>query len=151
MLMVVFSTAAWEELLFRYVGRTVFERNGKYSVGAVVLLSLTFGCSHLINIFFYDPISVLLQMLNACSFGIFLLGLYQHTGNLWIVIAAHSMNNLAPSFFELFPGAEFIVQTWIFFVLQVLMGLMVGSYILVKYGYIERKCQSPDGIKDEAL
>lgn len=44
-------TAAWEEMYFRYVGRTLFEKDGKYSIGAVVLLSLTFGLPHLINIF----------------------------------------------------------------------------------------------------
>lgn len=142
MLLSVFSTAAWEEMLFRYVGRSMFERNGKYSLGSIVLLSLTFGCSHLINIFFYDTVSVLLQVLCACTFGVFLLALYQHTGNLWVVITAHGLNNLIATFFDLFPGSESLFQSWINYVLYVLTELAVGIYILIKYGYIERKPKS---------
>lgn len=142
MLLTVFTTAAWEEMLFRYVGRTMFERNGKYSIGSIVLLSVTFGCSHLINIFFYDTISVLLQTLCACTFGIFLLALYRHTGNLWIVVTAHGFNNLIATFFNLFPESEAFLQSWITFVLYVLTEFGVGIYILAKYGYIEKKTKS---------
>lgn len=142
MLLSVFSTAAWEEMLFRYVGRTLFERNGKYSIGSVVLLSLSFGCSHLINVFFYDSVSVLLQALSACTFGVFLLALYRHTGNLWIVITAHGFNNLIAAYFDLFPESDAFLQTWINFVLYVLTEFTVGIYILIKYGYIERESKS---------
>lgn len=150
MLLSVFTTAAWEELLFRYVGRTLFERNGKYSIGSVVLLTLTFGCSHLINIFFYESVSVLLQMLSACTFGIFLLALYRHTGNLWIVITAHGFNNLIAAFFALFPDSEVFLQSWIGFVLYVLTEFGVGVYILTKYGYIERKQKPVTACKTES-
>lgn len=149
MLLCVFTTAAWEEMLFRYVGRTLFEQNGKYGVGAIVLLSLTFGCSHLINIFFYDPIPVLLQTLSACTFGVFLLALYQHTGSLWIVITAHGFNNLIATFFGLFPESDYIFSSWINYVLYVITELVVGIYILSKYGYIEKKLKSPTACQIE--
>lgn len=150
MLLCVFTTAAWEEMLFRYVGRTLFEQNGKYSVGAIVLLSLAFGCSHLINIFFYNPVSVLLQTLSACTFGVFLLALYQHTGSLWIVITAHGFNNLIAAFFGLFPESEYIFNSWINFVLYVITEFIVGIYILSKYGYIEKKLKSPTVCQEES-
>lgn len=139
MLLSVFTTAAWEEMLFRYVGRTIFDQNGKYSIGSIVLLSLTFGCAHLINIFFYDPISIMLQVLSACTFGVFLLALYRHTGSLWIVITAHGLNNLVATFFQLFPESELLFSIWINYVIYVLAELGIGIYILAKYGYIERK------------
>lgn len=142
MLLSVFSTAGWEEMLFRYVGRTMFERNGKYSIESIVLLSLTFGCSHLVNIFFYETVSVLLQVLSACSFGVFLLALYQHTGNIWIVITAHGFNNLGASFFGLFPDSKPILPMYITFVIYVFTELAVGVYILIKYGYIARKSEN---------
>lgn len=135
----VVTTAAWEEMLFRYVGRTLFERNGKYSIGTVVLLALTFGCSHLINAFFYNPISVLLQVLIASTFGVFLLALYRHTGSLWLTITAHTLNNLAAAVFDLFPESELLFNSPVNYILLTIIQLAIGIYILKKYNYISNR------------
>ena len=139
MVTTVFTTAAWEEMLFRYVGRTLFERNGKYSIGAVILLALTFGCSHLINMFFYNPFAVLLQVMHASVGGVFLLALYRHTGCLWVTIMAHFLQNLACSIFDLFPDSEQLIQTPVIFILSTIVLLSIGIYILKKYHYVTRK------------
>jgi membrane protease YdiL (CAAX protease family) len=133
------TTAAWEEMLFRYVGKSLFERNGKYHIGAVVLLALTFGCSHLINIFFYDPVSILLQVLHASISGVFLLALYRRTGNLWVTIIAHFLQNFGAAFFDLFPESEQLIQSPVLFILSTVVQLAIGVYILVKYRYVTRK------------
>ena len=134
----VFTTAAWEEMLFRYVGRTLFEHNGKYRIGAVVLLALTFGCSHLINVFFFDPVSVLLQVMHASVSGVFLLALYRHTGSLWITFAAHFFQNFAGGVFDLFPDSERLIQTSVIFILSTIIQLTIGIFILWKYKYVTK-------------
>ncbi len=139
---IMFTTATWEEMYFRYVGRTLFEKDGKYSIGAVVLLALTFGVPHLINIFFYDPAYVLIQVLSASIAGVFLLALYRHTGSLRLTIAGHFLQNFLGTFFQTFTTAEsFEAQTanrpgLVVMVLSSIIQLAIGLYILKKYGYI---------------
>jgi membrane protease YdiL (CAAX protease family) len=137
-LVIVATTAAWEELFFRYVGQSLFEHNGKYTIGALVLLALTFGCTHMINIFFYDPVSVLLQVLNASVIGVFWLTIYRHTGSLWLAFAGHMLQNLVPTFFNLFPEQDLLFYTPVNFILQIIIQLTVSIYILKKYGYIDK-------------
>jgi hypothetical protein len=136
------STAIWEEMYFRYVGRTLFEVNGKYSIGAAVLLSLGFGFPHLINIFFYEPVSVLFQVLSASIGGVFFLALYRHTGSLRLTILGHFFQNIMARFFETFTTEDyFALQTGnrsglIVMLLCNMIELMVGLYILKKHKYI---------------
>ncbi len=133
------TTAAWEELLFRYVGQSLFERNGKYRIGSIILLALTFGCTHLINIFFYDPVSVLLQVLCAGISGIFWLALYRHTGSLWLTFVGHMLQNLIAAFFGLFPESDFIFYSSVNLILLTIIQLAISIYIFKKYGYIEKR------------
>ena len=138
MLLSVFTTAAWEEMFYRYVARTLFERDGRYTPGAVVLLTLTFGSAHLINMFFYAPAAVLLQTLNACVFGLFLLALYRHTGSLRLVIASHFFNNLIATFFDFFADTPYLIQSAAPFILLIVAEAAVGLFILIRYGYVAR-------------
>jgi membrane protease YdiL (CAAX protease family) len=139
---IMLTTAAWEEMYFRYVGRTLFEKDGKYSSGAVVLLALTFGVPHLINIFFYDPAYVMIQVLSAAISGIFWLALYRHTGSLRLTIAGHFFQNFLGTFFQTFTTTEsFETQTanrpgLIVMILCSIIQLAIGLYILKKYRYI---------------
>lgn len=140
----ILTTAAWEELYFRYVGRTLFERDGKYTTGAVVLLSLAFSVPHLINIFFYDPASVLLQVLSASVSGVFFLALYRHTGSLRLTILAHFLQNFIGMFFQTFTTAETYAQNanWVWGLIVLLAAniaeLVVGICILKQHDYIAK-------------
>lgn len=136
LLLTVFTTAAWEEMFFRYVGKTFFEKNGKYTWGTVALLALTFGFSHLINIFFYNPLSVLLQVLAASVSGVFLLALYRHTGNIWLVITAHFFQNIIAGFFQSFESAPVFENSYILVYVLMAVQLFIGIFILVKNKYI---------------
>jgi membrane protease YdiL (CAAX protease family) len=137
-LVTVVTTAAWEELFFRYVGQSLFEHNGKYTIGSLILLALTFGCAHLINIFFYDPVSVLLQILHASVIGVFWLAIYRHTGSLWLTFVGHTLQNLVPAFFNLFPEQDLLFYTPVNIILQMIIQLTISVYILKKYGYIDK-------------
>lgn len=140
----MFTTAAWEELYFRYVGRTLFEKDSKYSTSAVVLLPLTFGIPHLINIFFYDPVSVLIQVLSASISGVFWLAMYRHTGCLWLTILGHFVQNFMGMFFQTFTTAEYFAEQTagrpglIVMILCSIIQLAVGIYILKKFKYITK-------------
>ena len=138
LLVTVVTTAAWEELFFRYVGQSLFEHNRKYTIESLILLALTFGCAHLINIFFYDPVSVLLQTLHASVIGVFWLTIYRHTGSLWLTFIGHTLQNLVPAFFNLFPEQDLLFYTPVNIILQMIIHLTVSVYILKKYGYIDK-------------
>ena len=82
-------------------------------------------------------------MLSACTFGLFLLALYRHTGKLWLVITAHGLNNFIATFFDLFSESEALFGTWVNYVVYVLAEFAIGLFILVKYGYVEKRAKSP--------
>jgi membrane protease YdiL (CAAX protease family) len=140
----MFTTALWEEMYFRYVGRTLFEQDGKYSIGAVALLAMTFGVHHLINIFFYDSVYVLIQFISASIAGVFWLALYRHTGCLRLTITGHFFQNFMGTFFQTFTTAEYFAgQTadrpgFLLTVLCSVMELAVGVWILKKYKYLAK-------------
>ena len=139
------TTAIWEEMYFRYVGRTLFETDGTYTIGAVILLALAFGFPHLINIFFYDATSVLIQFISASFAGVFLLALYRHTGSLLLTIIGHFLQNFLATFFQTVTTPEsFAAQTanrpgMMVMILCHAIQLALGVCILKKYKYITKK------------
>jgi hypothetical protein len=92
----------------------------------------------MINIFFYDPVSVLLQVLHASVIGVFWLALYRHTGSLWLTFVGHILQNLVVTFYNLFPEQDLLFYTPVNFILVIIIQLTVSVYILKKYGYIEK-------------
>lgn len=71
----VLITAIWKELYFRYIGKTLFEKDGKYTITNILFLAIAFALSYLINIFFYNSLSVLIQMIIAFGFTVFAIAL----------------------------------------------------------------------------
>ena len=141
---IMFTTAAWEEMYFRYVGRALFEKDGRYSIGAVVLLALTFGVPHLINIFFYNSVYVLIQFISASMAGVFWLALYRHTGSLWMTITGHFFQNFMAVVFQTFTTAEYFAEQtadrpgFLLTILCSVMEFAVGVWILKKYKYLAK-------------
>ena len=103
------TTIVWEELFFHYVGQMLFERNDSYSIGALAVLVLGFGLSHLLYILL-DPSmleEVLWQTALTTSFGFFSLTLYAKVQNIWVSALAHLSMNVLNTFSTLFAEKPF--------------------------------------------
>jgi hypothetical protein len=50
----------------------------------------------------------------------------------------HTLQNLVPAFFNLFPEQDVLFYTPVNLILGMLIQLAVSVYILNKYGYIEK-------------
>lgn len=73
----------WEEIFFRgYIHNVLRNRLGMWS--AIIVSSLLFGLFHIVP----------LQILGAFSLGLLLAWLYDRSGNLWLAIYAHALNNI---------------------------------------------------------
>ena len=138
----ILTTAAWEELFFRYVGKSLFETNGKYLRADFIMLSLVFAATHLVNLLFYSPLSVLPQVAVALSFGIFLFALYCKTKNIFVPITAHFFNNFAAGFFGIFlsdpSGRFFDGFEYVFTIAVIVFNLIAGLYIIIKSGILQK-------------
>ena len=86
-----------EELLFRgVIAQTLLEHFGASRSGiwkACVLSGLFFGGAHLTNLLSSAPFGVLMQCIFAASLGVLYAALYFRTGNLWVLIFLHGLND----------------------------------------------------------
>ena len=105
--------------------------------GGIFILGVAWGLWHLpINIFYYSPdtwiISVLLQIITCVSFAIFFGYAYMKTGNIWVPVVMHCMNN---NLIVVFTGSTDIsnqVYRWIDVPLTLLVDLMFIVFIFAK-------------------
>ena len=98
----VLTTAIWEELFFRYVGKSLFGKGEGFAFSDFMMLTTVFAAVHLINMFFYPPLDVLLQVAEAATVGVFLLALYCKTKNIMVPITSHFVLNLVAGLFPIF-------------------------------------------------
>ena len=86
-----------EELLFRgVIAQTLLEHFGASRSGiwkACILSGLFFGGAHLTNLLSSAPFGVLMQCIFAASLGVLYAALYFRTGNLWVLIFLHGLND----------------------------------------------------------
>lgn len=139
------TTAVWEELFFRYVGKSLFGKNGSFTYPDFILLTTVFAAVHLVNMLFYSPVSVLLQTAEAAAAGIFWLALYSKTRNLMVTVTSHFALNAVAGLIPLFVARS---ENRFFDGLEILpvVAVMVfclssGSYILIRNGILKSKKQ----------
>lgn len=86
-----------EEFIFRgVIAQTLLEHFGASRSGiwkACVLSGLFFGGAHLTNLLSSAPFGVLMQCIFAASLGVLYAALYFRTGNLWVLIFLHGLND----------------------------------------------------------
>lgn len=92
-----FTAFFGEEYGWRYFLQPLLQKRFGLK-GGVLILGVLWGLWHLpINIFYYSPdtwmISVLLQIITCISLGIFFAYGYMKTGNIWVPVAMHFINN----------------------------------------------------------
>lgn len=99
-LLTMFLIGWGEEMIFRGLLLNLFldrfPKTGKGILGAIILDGVLFGAIHLTNIFSGVSVgSAVVQAINASLLGIVLAAIYARSRNIWIVIIAHAMTDLA--------------------------------------------------------
>lgn len=139
----VLTTVIWEELYFRYIGRSLFEnKDGTYAAADVILLSVIFCVPHFSDVFFYDPVEAAFQMLAAFGLGIFLLALYRKTENIFVVITSHFMNNMIIAVYRIYGSGQLLLEEHvsdIIFSVGIALNVLVGLIILWNNQYFQDK------------
>ncbi len=90
---------AAEEFLFRgVVARTLLEHFGSSHLGiwkACLLSGVVFGAGHAVNLLSSAPLGVLVQCCLTASLGILYAAIYYRTGNVWVVVFLHTLQDVA--------------------------------------------------------
>lgn len=100
----VVSGVVWEELYYRFFGRLLFERCGKYHLLVVVLTSSVYGLAQLFRAM-YQPIGIgtgMMLFVFMTAQAIFLTALYSQTKNLLYPLCAHLLQDVTELFFHQF-------------------------------------------------
>lgn len=103
-LLAVTGAVVWEEFYFRFLGRLLFERCGKYHLLVVMLTSAVYGISDLFHAM-YRPLGVvscMMLFILSTAQGIFLTALYSKSKNILLPLAAHFVQDAAEVFFRQF-------------------------------------------------
>lgn len=139
----ILTTAVWEELFFRYVGKSLFGKDKGFAVSDFVMLTIVFASVHLVNMLFYPPMGVLFQVAEAATAGIFWLALYCKTKNILVSIVSHFALNLIAGLVPLFvanPTSRFFVGLEdLFVVIAMLFWLLSGLFIITKNGILQKR------------
>lgn len=104
-----------EELIFRGTILNLFlerfSKTKKGILGAIILSGVVFGGIHMFNIFSGVSVpSAIIQSINAAVLGILFGAIYVRSGNIWVVIAAHAVTDLAALLGSGFFGSGTVVD-----------------------------------------
>lgn len=129
----MFMVGFGEEVLFRglVLGQflSLWGETQKGIVRSVWVSAAIFGAVHLMNMLVAQPLTVLVQTLNAASAGVLFAAIYIRCRNLWAVIAVHTIVDwLALALEQLLPQATSIVASEIT-VAQGVLVVLVGSAV----------------------
>lgn len=93
----MFTIGLAEELIFRgVIAQTLLEHFGASRGGiwkACIVSGLFFGGAHLTNLLSSVPFGVLMQCVFAASLGVLYAALYFRTGNIWVLVFLHGLND----------------------------------------------------------
>ena len=131
----VLTTVIWEELYFRYVGKSLFWKDGKLTLCDYFILVTVFAATHFVNMLFYSPISVFVQVFEAFACGAFWVVLYYKTNNILVSITSHFVGNLSAGLFSIYVSysARFFTKVdYIFTILLIVFDLAFAVYFLIK-------------------
>lgn len=131
-----FTAFFGEEYGWRYFFQPLLQKRFGLK-GGILLLGLLWGIWHLpINIFFYSPdtwyISVILQLINCTSLAIFFGFSYKKTGNVWVPVTMHFINN---NMIAVIAGSDAIsgqVCRWIDIPIMLIINIAFIAFIFSK-------------------
>ena len=131
-----------EEVAFREIGISYMKRqlkDDKMNLPIILITSFVFGISHLLNTLLYGNFSIrIFQSLCAFLFAVFLGSIFLRTGNIWICILTHSIQDLLAVFFTARLREED-------FPIYIYIGMIIGLLLLAAWGlFLIRKKKHPE-------
>lgn len=121
-----------EELFFRAFAVNLFEYKSDIKFSDTFALTTIYALSFAVNFFLYDYKFALFSMIFAFAFGLFLLGLYLRTKNVYVCILSHLAYSGVRWFFKTFSSYNmmignilFLVIASIFFAILIVLGIVM--------------------------
>lgn len=107
----MFAVGLSEELCNRAVSAlSLLEHFGTNKKGiwtSAIISGVLFGCLHLFNLSYGDPIKVIVQVIAAATTGVLYAAIYFRSGNLWLMVTIHAMHDIAAAArFGIFNGGN---------------------------------------------
>lgn len=111
MLFVGVNEEVWMRSLILNVFLQKYEKNKKGIWKAIILSALVFGVIHLPNIFFMDPVTLAVQVINAASAGVLFAAIFMKAHNIWAGIVVHAFVDWSSLLIaNCFTGANSIIS-----------------------------------------
>lgn len=131
----ILTTVVWEELYFRVFGLCLFKQTGETDWKTVLLLSLVFGLTYLVDAVPLPHLifEVVLQSIEAVAHGFFLLALYVKSRNILLPMVMHFLCSAVVVTYDLFSTqSHYFGETAYYLTYFVLIGFffLVGAAIL---------------------
>ncbi len=95
----MFFVGLSEELCNRAISaESLLEHYGTDKKGiwkAAIISGILFGCLHLFNLKYGDPIKVTVQVIAAAATGVLYAAIYFRSGNIWLMVTLHALHDIA--------------------------------------------------------
>lgn len=95
----MFAVGLSEELCNRAISaQSLLEHFGTNKKGiwtSAIISGVLFGCLHLFNLSYGDPIKVIVQVIAAAATGVLYAAIYFRSGNIWLMVVMHAMHDIA--------------------------------------------------------
>ena len=125
-------TAVVEELFFRVFAVGLMSNNGEFSFSDALSITLVYSLSFAVNFFIYDYKFVIFSIVLGFAFGLFLLGTYLLTKNVFACILSHLSFFLVRWFFVTFSSSYmaignvlFLVIVLVFIAILTMLGMII--------------------------
>lgn len=140
--LLAFTAFFGEEYGWRYFFQPLLQKRFGLK-GGILLLGLLWGLWHIpINIFYYSPdtwhISIILQIINCISLAIFFGYSYKKTGNVWVPVTMHFINNNMVAVFSGTADISGQMYRWIDIPIMLISNVLFIAFIFSKE-YKEKK------------
>ena len=145
----VLTIAMWEELYYRAVAVQILEeRLNRLSTRGIVVMTLVFSLSHMVNLVSGDYIAVLITVIFASGFGFLLLAIYATSKSLILPIVLHFTVNYLSTLFNTFstnaPAVGGVWQIAVYGMMTVVMYVFGGIFFRRLFG--KMKCWRATGL-----
>lgn len=91
MFLVGMNEEIWMRSLILNIFLKKYGRSTKGIRTSSLLSAVVFGAIHIPNILFVEPITLIVQVVNAAAAGVLFGAIFVRTGNLWAVVLTHAM------------------------------------------------------------